>query len=327
MKLQKNQKIKYITILNENFEILDDGKKYNLCKCECGKVKYILNHTLRTQRIRDCGCGQYMLNKYIGLKYGTFTVVEARRERLNGKKVNIICKCKCSCGNIREMPYSKLNENITCSDCNKNNIYNYKGKTFGGLTIIDIVDSDKKIVKCKCRCGAISERNLYKVASKYPINHCKYCDKDTINKYPTHKRTYKNQRLKHLFYGVVRRCYNPKSKDYKLYGAKGITVCNEWMSDINNFCEWSLNNGYNENLTLDRIDYTKGYSPENCRWATWKQQQNNRCNNVRYEFNGKLLTVSEISDIVGINYSTLRSRLKNGMSPQEAFSTPLKRRR
>lgn len=326
MKLQNNQKIKHITILNENFEILDDGKKYNLCKCECGKVKYILNHTLRTQRIRDCGCGQYMVNKYIGLRYGTFTVVEAYRQRLNNKKINIICKCKCFCGYTRDIPYSKLNNNILCKKCG--NIYNYQGKTFGCLTIIEIVDVKKRIVKCKCLCGHEYNKNLYKVTSPtHQINHCGHCDAEFAKKHPNSTCKYKNQRLKHLFYGVLDRCYNANNKDYKNYGQKGIDVYKEWVLDINKFCEWALENGYNESLSLDRIDGNKGYYPENCRWATMKQQQNNRCNNVRYEFGGKLLTVSEISDIIGINYSTLKSRIRNGMEPQKAFFTPLQRRR
>lgn len=331
MKIEKNQKINYITILDNEFKVLEDGKKYNLCKCDCGNEKYILNHTLRTQRIRDCGCGTYMLKKYIGQTINDFTVVNTYRKRIGkNQRTNIICVCKCKCGNTIEITASSLNKkNIVCDFCkNYNNLLKYKDKTYGCFTVIDVVDFNNKIVKCKCKCGSEFNKNIYKITSPtHPISHCVNCDKEYKKSHPNKPYIYKNSRLKHLFYGIVDRCYNSKCKDYKWYGGKGIKVYEEWLNDVNAFCEWSLNNGYSDNLTIDRIDGDKDYCPENCRWTDWKHQQNNRCNNVKYEFNGKLLTISEISDIVGINYSTLRSRLRSGIEPQKAFTTPLKRRR
>ena len=72
------------------------------------------------------------------------------------------------------------------------------------------------------------------------------------------------------------RCYNPNSNRYADYGARGITVCEEWRNDFMSFYNWSMQNGYADNLTIDRINGNKGYEPSNCRWSTYKEQANNR---------------------------------------------------
>ena len=93
-------------------------------------------------------------------------------------------------------------------------------------------------------------------------------------------------RLYGIWIKMKHRCYNPKTKGYKNYGARGITICQEWLDDYNNFRDWALSNGYKEDLTIDRIDVNGNYSPENCRWATWQEQSRNTTKTVHITVNG-----------------------------------------
>jgi hypothetical protein len=89
-----------------------------------------------------------------------------------------------------------------------------------------------------------------------------------------------SKRLQMIYYDMKHRCTNPNNKVYYRYGGNGITVCDEWLKSRKSFYEWSILNGYQENLTIDRIDNLKGYSPENCRWVTHKVQTRNRAMSV-----------------------------------------------
>ena len=104
------------------------------------------------------------------------------------------------------------------------------------------------------------------------------------------------------------RCYNPNRNSYCWYGAKGICVCDEW-DDFENFYDWSMNNGYSDELTIDRIDSNGNYCPENCRWSTDREQANNRSTNRIIKYNGESHTLEEWSRITGIASSTIRMRL------------------
>lgn len=116
-------------------------------------------------------------------------------------------------------------------------------------------------------------------------------------------------RLYIIWSHMKQRCYNENDLNYKKYGAKGITVCNEWLDNFMEFRNWAISNGYKEELTLDRIDSSKEYSPKNCRWATYKQQGNNRKNNHLLTYNGETHTISEWSEIVGISDKVIRERI------------------
>ena len=118
-------------------------------------------------------------------------------------------------------------------------------------------------------------------------------------------------RLYHIWTGLIGRCLNPNNKDFVYYGGRGITVCEDWKIP-ENFFEWAFSSGYSANLTLDRINCNKGYSPDNCRWITNSEQQRNRRNNRIIEYNGEKHCIAEWAEITGINQQTIYSRLVYG---------------
>ncbi len=121
-----------------------------------------------------------------------------------------------------------------------------------------------------------------------------------------------------------RRCYGVNNPKYKNYGARGIVVCPEWMDDFLSFQSWALANGYQNDLSIDRIDVNGPYSPENCRWANNLIQCNNKTDNVFLELHGERHTVSDWARITGIYVSTIWGRLNRGWTIEEALETPVK---
>lgn len=119
-------------------------------------------------------------------------------------------------------------------------------------------------------------------------------------------------RLYHSWKHMKQRCYNNNDRDYKDYGARGITVCDEWKNDFMSFYDWAINNGYDDTLTIDRIDVNGNYEPNNCQWATRKQQSRNRRNIKQYTINGETHCLSEWCELLNINFDMVRARLYRG---------------
>lgn len=137
---------------------------------------------------------------------------------------------------------------------------------------------------------------------------------------------YYNKRLWKIWQSMHERCEYKRHMHYDSYGGRGIKVCDEWDEYVP-FAKWALKNGYSETLTLDRIDNDGNYMPKNCRWVTVKAQMNNKRTNRRLEYLSKTYTLTELSEYVGINKTTLRERLETGMSVEEAVNKPIRKRK
>lgn len=138
-----------------------------------------------------------------------------------------------------------------------------------------------------------------------------------------HKSKYNGlstSRIYKIYRAMLNRTRNKKTSTYKYYGGRGIKVCEEWQNNFLNFYNWSINNGYNENMTIDRIDVNGNYEPSNCRWVTLQEQANNKRNNHLITYQGKTKTISEWCKYLNINRSIISSRLEYGFPLDVVFS-------
>ena len=194
------------------------------------------------------------------------------------------------------------------------------GQVFGRLTVKEYAGKNyhhESMWLCECICGntkVVLTGQL--MAGNVKSCGCLQKERNLIRR-KTHGKT--NTRLFHIWQGMKQRCFDVNSTDYRNYGGRGITVCEEWASDFQSFYNWAMSNGYTDSLTIDRINNNLNYSPENCRWATYKMQANNKRNNVLLEFKGKIHTLTEWVSITGIKESTIRERLKRGWTTEKAL--------
>lgn len=176
------------------------------------------------------------------------------------------------------------------------------GKRFGKLTVVEYLGGCWW--RCLCECGneKITTTNRLKTGVSVSCGCMTY----ERRRNASIKHGYINHRLYRLWSQAKQRCTNPNNDSYYNYGERGIQMCDEWANDFLAFYEWAIANGYNEKLSLDRIDNNQGYSPSNCRWVTAKEQCRNRRNNR------KVARLSESGEILETYGSVAEAREKLG---------------
>lgn len=209
------------------------------------------------------------------------------------------------------------------------------GQRFGKLIVTKrkgVAKSGHALWLCKCDCG--NERIITSNRLHLGTMSCGCLQKERssiVNKYVNRKGRKKrepirlaNKRLVQCYRDMRSRCENSNNKRYRIYGGRGITVCDEWRSSFAKFKEWAELNGYRDNLTLDRINVNGNYEPENCRWVDSKIQNNNRTNNRIVEYKNEIMTLHELSEKYNIAYKTLWKRLNMGWSLDDAINKPIR---
>lgn len=192
------------------------------------------------------------------------------------------------------------------------------GQKYGKLYVkglyLDIPNRKKKWL-CVCDCGnetIVSGSNLRNGHTK----SCLKCGYESTKKAIT-KHGQSHTKLFYVWHSMKNRCENPKHKSYEDYGAKGISVCEEWH-DSTKFFKWALRNGYEEGLEIDRINVNGNYEPNNCRWVNRTQNANNKSNNKLIEHEGQTKTLAEWSRVYEVNYKNLSRLLLKGYSLDDA---------
>ena len=269
--------------------------------------------------------GEYMSNfvDLVGLTFGRLTVIS----RAEHKNRHTMWNCLCECGNTKVVEsYSLKSGHIKSCGClsvdkiRERSCVDISGKRFGKLTAI------KRTIKngnthwiCRCDCG----RETTVLTNKLLSGRTTSCG--------CKRRPYNGESKKELYrhYRSMKSRCSPNYHNHNVYYDKGIRVCDEWNKPDSYpiFREWALKNGYKDGLSLDRINNDLGYSPDNCRWATMKEQQNNRSDNAVISYKGETHTLKEWSEILGLTYGMLKVRHRRGWKVPELFQPPMRKRK
>lgn len=193
-------------------------------------------------------------------------------------------------------------------------VENVVGQRFGRLVVLECLETKShgsRFQRCRCDCGNIKDVPISYLKS----GHTRSCGCMALEAHRKHGLS--QSRLYNIHQKMIDRCYRPSIFAYKDYGGRGITVCDEWRKDFMSFYNWALNNGYEENLTIDRIDVNGNYEPNNCRWIPMGEQSKNTRKNVYFTYNGKTQVLSDWARELGIPSTTFRRRIKQNRPIEE----------
>ncbi len=199
-----------------------------------------------------------------------------------------------------------------------------RGSRFGRWTVVGPARVRRRAggapyILCRCDCGTerlVAEPTLRNGKSK----SCGCRRHDNGTHHMTGKALYNS------WSNMIQRCTNPKHPSYPRYGGRGVTVCDEWRHDGAAFVAWALANGFKPGMSIERIDNDRGYSPDNCRWATRGEQQRNRHNNHWLTFRGETKCITDWAVEMGTTLATILHRIRRWGSVERALTTPIKRK-
>jgi hypothetical protein len=255
-----------------------------------------------------------------GQVFGELTVLRRNGTHVTpsgGKKAMWLCECSCG---VRKVIAGESLRRGHSKSCGCSNVLSLEGKKYHRLTVLEKVVREEKSntgtkFKCLCDCGAILEIS----GSHLKSGHTKSCGcykSEKISEIKTKHGNAKKGKLTkeyHTYHGMIARCTYEAHRGSKHYLKRGIDICARWKESFENFLE-DMGPAPSKMHSIDRIDNTKGYSPENCRWATSTEQARNKSNNRMVAWEGKQVTLAELAEILGKPYKQVQYRLNRGYS-------------
>lgn len=283
-----------------------------LFQCVCGNKKVLAGTGVKTGRIKSCGCYTGKEKEDItGQKFGLWTVIGFCERR----RSNYYWWCKCECGTKKLVQRSGLINGVSESCGCQERYEDLTDQKFGLWTVVKYAYKRNGLHYWHCKCDCGNEEVILAGSIKEKQNYSKcYCNLDGRSK----------TRLYKIWDSIKGRCNNPKNRHYKNYGGRGIRICDRWEDSYDNFKD-DMGEPASPKHTIDRIDINGNYEPRNCRWATRKQQANNRYCSVYWTVNGKTQTISEWAHETGIYRGTLTGRVERGWSIEKAVTTPVRK--
>lgn len=313
----------------EEIKFLTDGISNGLT---CPEIATQLNRTVRSVQHKFNLLGLEKSHPKVGDVCGSYTIVEIFSE-FTGLQNRSMARARCECGNetVRPLKDLKNKDFINCKCSFKRDVTPIRpGDKFGRLTVLSLKREegwDRTKAECQCECGNTTVLDFTHLRSGNTKSCGCYRKEKTSEAFKDHGKSRTN--VYKRWSSMKNRVLNKNSTDFRYYGGRGIKLCDEWL-DFQKFYDWAINNGYQEDLTIDRIDVNKDYSPDNCRWVDRKEQANNRrprhsTINEAIEAFGQSKTIDEwISDpaIVNKDKYFIMYRIRHGWSPEEAMMTP-----
>jgi hypothetical protein len=247
-----------------------------------------------------------------GDKFNMLTFLSATDKRSDRKVIGLF---KCDCGKTTEKKISNVVrgkvKSCGCFQSSKitANLAKMKNCKFGNLTFT----GDTKIVNkrriglFRCECGNFTELRTDSVFNG-SINSCGCLKRNLFG-----LSSVDYEKLFDVWQNMKNRCYNESSERYYTYGARGISVCEEWKDNFHAFAEWAVKNGWKPSLSIERKDLDEDYCPDNCTFITMKEQARNKTNNVRVIVDGVDRCIAEWCEILGLSDKTIYARYYRGI--------------
>lgn len=261
-----------------------------------------------------------------GQRFGSWVVLrEAPKD-----KTRTMWFCRCSCGLEKAVWAGALTSGISksCGKHKPSQAIDITGQRFGRWTVIEKAPDKRKgsnmVWKCICDCGTVKYVNGAMLRTG-ETKSCGCYNSDVVIQRNT-KHGKSNTRLYVIWSDMKDRTTRKNSENYYRYGARGIKVCDEWLNDFSTFEKWAIENGYNDKLTIDRIDNNGDYEPNNCRWADTTTQMNNTSRNKYIEYQGETHTLAEWCRMLKLNYDMVRGRIDRGWEKDKWFIPPVRKK-